>query len=91
MSLQETKEDIDSFFAGDTSLIETFIAACDDMVDLDNEILIRTNREIIGASKPREFYRFYVSNTDGKYFISIKAERKKSCTSGQNPCRPMSF
>ncbi len=77
LSFQDATEYIDAFFEGDTSLIETFVAVYRNMFELDNEILIRTNGEIIGTSKPGEFYRFYVSNVDGKYYIKYKDRSEK--------------
>ncbi len=76
LSISDAGEHIFLFFDGNSELIDTFNAVCAHMLDLDGDVIVRTNTEIIGVSKQGEFYRFYVSKKDGEYFIKYK-DRKE--------------
>lgn len=60
------------FFYNNTELVHTFDKICQHMLELEPEILFRTNSEIIGVAKHGQFYRFYISLKNGEYFIKYK-------------------
>ena len=50
LSMLDAGEHISVFFNNSQELIDTFNAICAHMLDLDSNLIIRTNGEIIGIS-----------------------------------------
>ena len=74
---EDSFEYIASFFGGDVELIDTFNKICEDMLSLDGGLAIRHNSSIIGMAKGKQYYRFYLSCKDGRFFIKYKHSMKK--------------
>lgn len=79
LSMSEAGEQISLFFHGDQALIQVFKAICLHILELDGDLVFRTNGEVIGICKPGERYRFFVSIEADEYFIKYKdrAESEK--------------
>ncbi|MBR2334913.1 MAG: hypothetical protein IKA62_01670 [Clostridia bacterium] len=72
MPLSHAREHIGNFFGGDVELIEAFYAICDHIIGLNPDLVVRCQREIIGVARIGEYYRFYVSLDEGKFYIKYK-------------------
>ena len=77
LSMLDAGEHIAAFFNNNQEFIDTFNTICAHMLDLDSDFIVRTNSEIIGISKHGEFYRLYLSKSNGEYYIKYK-NRKES-------------